>query len=146
MEANIANVSMIYSLVYISSATNEFAEKELRDLLKISRANNSAQQITGLLLYGGGNFFQVLEGTRASVEALFTKIMADPRHKGGIRLLTKEAPVRRFPDWSMGYKRLSDQEFAESGFSDLLERRRLVKFGEKRLDTLLGSFRKTVNL
>ena len=94
------------SLIYVSSATRLFNEEELLNLLQLSRSNNEQAEITGMLLYKGGNFMQVIEGPEEAVTALYQKILRDPRHTG-IMLLTKEPlKERQFPDWSMGFQNL----------------------------------------
>ena len=42
---------MVFSLVYLSSGTNRFSPRELGDILAVSRRNNTASGVTGLLLY-----------------------------------------------------------------------------------------------
>ncbi len=98
-------------LTYVSQARHPFSDKELEDLLAVSRANNAACSITGILFYGNNMFMQVLEGPKQAVEKTFSKIKHDPRHFG-IRVLEK-TPVetRRFPDFSMAFKKLSAPEF-----------------------------------
>lgn len=61
---------MIYQLMYYSTARREGTDAELRDILELSRLGNSQRGITGLLLYGEGVFFQVLEGAEADVKCL----------------------------------------------------------------------------
>src|SRR5262245_17373729 len=94
------------SLIYVSSATRLLSEEELLNLLQLSRSNNEQIEITGMLLYKGGNFMQVIEGPEEAVTALYQKILQDPRHTG-IMLLSKEPlKERQFPDWSMGFQNL----------------------------------------
>jgi hypothetical protein len=53
----------VIELVYVSQAKYLFQETELKDILDISRRNNIARGITGMLLYDdGGTFIQALEG------------------------------------------------------------------------------------
>lgn len=63
--------------------------------------NNRRLDITGLLLYGGGHFMQLLEGEREVIEDLFERICSDPRHHDVHRLLTFPVENRLFDDWSM---------------------------------------------
>ncbi|WP_419835757.1 BLUF domain-containing protein [Endozoicomonas atrinae] len=50
------------NLVYVSSASRVMDEHELTALLEQSRDRNLRQNVTGMLIYCDGNFFQVLEG------------------------------------------------------------------------------------
>ena len=51
---------VIYSLVYVSSATTLFSESELDEILATSRENNARSSISGMLLYKDGNGAAVL--------------------------------------------------------------------------------------
>jgi hypothetical protein len=111
----------MYSLTYISSATNLFSRDELRSLLSASRSNNDRAGLTGMLLYKGGNFMQVLEGDRRAVQAAQAKIMSDPRHKGIIVLLQGEVPARSFRKWSMAFRDLDEPSSRNTpGYDDFL--------------------------
>ena len=56
------------SLTYLSSAVDLWTGAELDELLRQAREHNEEAQITGLLLYAGGNFIQTLEGPDGAVE------------------------------------------------------------------------------
>ena len=62
------------SIIYVSSATELFTSETLRDLLAVSRRNNAARGISGILLYWDGNFLQYLEGPREQLDLLMTKV------------------------------------------------------------------------
>ena len=78
-------------LTYASTAITDFSPENLLSLLKTSRINNGAKNITGILLYTHGTFFQVLEGDEAAVEATFDAIKKDKRHKDVI--LIEKVPI-----------------------------------------------------
>jgi hypothetical protein len=97
--------------------------EELVRLLHQSRKNNGPREITGMLLYSDGNFLQVLEGPDAAVEQLLETITRDPRHKGMMELLRGDLTERQFPDWTMGFHRVSDLAPEDRAFvSDFLEK------------------------
>ncbi|GAA1643034.1 BLUF domain-containing protein [Microbacterium flavum] len=111
-------------VVYCSTATRAFSGAELAGLLTVSRANNEAQDITGLLLYRDREFIQILEGQRDAVDALMAKISADPRHEDVRVLLREPLHARRFAAWTMGYQPLvaptpDEQEGYRDSFDDL---------------------------
>lgn len=113
---------MLYYLIYVSSACFDFTDQDLLDLLEQSREDNLKLEITGMLLYKGGNFMQVLEGERDAVKGIFEKIRVDKRHKGVIVVLEGDLAERQFPNWSMGFKRMSDQvQKDEVGYTDFLD-------------------------
>ncbi len=111
----------MYFVVYASSATQRFTEADLRALLLKARANNARDGITGLLLYRGGNFMQVLEGTKTAALAKYQRIARDPRHRGLVLLLSGEEKERQFPDFSMGCHDLDSAVLRDvPGFSEFL--------------------------
>jgi len=71
-------------LIYVSSASQEMSEENLLFLLEQSRSRNKRQNVTGMLLYAKGNFFQVLEGEKSDVEEIYEAIENDGRNKGNI--------------------------------------------------------------
>jgi FAD-dependent sensor of blue light len=111
----------MFSMVYVSSAIDQFSEAGLRELLATSRTNNTRLGLTGMLLYKEGSFMQVLEGDEAAVRALYAKIGLDPRHRGLLTLLQGPLEERLFPDWSMGFRDLSSAEARSTeGFSEFM--------------------------
>jgi len=111
-----------YCLVYLSQATHDFQDEELADLLAVSRRNNAATSITGLLMYESRLFMQALEGPRAAVEALFHKISRDQRHTD-VQIVCEDCIQRRyFGPWRMAFQRAAEGDLAPGeGFSSLLE-------------------------
>lgn len=106
----------IYKLVYVSSASLPMTSQEMYDLLEKSRQNNYLLDITGILLCYEDNFFQLLEGEKATVKQLYSKISGDPRHRGILRIFSETTAQREFPEWSMGFKLIDNswnQEFRE---------------------------------
>jgi hypothetical protein len=96
------------SVVYVSTAAVPFSEEALSALLERSQANNARLGLTGILLYKDGQFMQALEGEEDTVRGLYAVIAADPRHGGVRTLLEEQVPVRQFPDWTMGFRLLTD--------------------------------------
>lgn len=109
------------SLIYVSSSVREMNAEELLDILKVSRENNVARDVTGLLLYKGGNFMQALEGQDDVVRALYEKIQKDPRHKDVSIISTEQIQKRQFPAWEMAFTNLDNPEIKnEPGYSQFL--------------------------
>lgn len=111
------------SLIYVSSSVKLLNDDELLDILKVSRSNNETRDITGMLLYKGGNFMQVLEGPEESINTLIDKIKADPRHKDVSILSREQIQTRQFPSWEMAFQNLDNPVIKnEPGFSQFLEK------------------------
>lgn len=93
---------MLVRLMYCSRATSAIDADALVGILRQSRTQNPERGITGVLCLSRGIFIQVLEGGRASVNALYNKIASDPRHAEVTLLAYEEIAERRFAGWSMG--------------------------------------------
>ena len=91
-------------IVYISTARQLLTEAELQSLLAVSRRNNGAAEISGLLIAGGRRFLQALEGPEGAVAAAFDRIKADPRHFAVVPLSMKHVEAREFGSWAMGFE------------------------------------------
>jgi hypothetical protein len=96
--------------------------EDLHDILKISYENNKDKNITGILLYRGGNFLQVLEGEQEVVEALYEKIKKDPRHRDVMTVSKRQIEQREFNGWEMGFVNLDTLRADQmpEGYSDFL--------------------------
>ncbi|ASU33501.1 BLUF domain-containing protein [Mucilaginibacter xinganensis] len=104
-------------IVYISSAVRLMQDNELLAILKSAQKNNKAYNITGVLLYSGGTFIQAIEGEAKDVDKLYDIVDLDPRHKSLIKLLDKSLTERNFPDWSMGFAAVDEDNTKEiAGF------------------------------
>lgn len=90
-------------LLYTSRSVSSFTESELEELAIRSAERNEKLGITGVLLYGGGRFLQLLEGASEAVNPLYDeKIAHDSRHTD-CRVLVREAcETRLLPSWAMG--------------------------------------------
>jgi len=104
--------SDLFALAYVSRR-NAFEggislEGTVRSILATSRRNNSLHGVTGALMVSYVNYAQILEGTRAAVETIFSKIQADSRHRDIRMLYFKRIPRRDFPDWRMAMAGISN--------------------------------------
>lgn len=95
---------MLTRLVYVSTADKALSRAELEAIHKTAQARNARLGITGLLVYTGTHFMQLLEGERDAVEAVFDAILADPRHSGLVRLIAEPSLTRACPDWAMAMR------------------------------------------
>ncbi|NVK39436.1 MAG: BLUF domain-containing protein [Gammaproteobacteria bacterium] len=100
-------MSQLYRLVYASKSTVDLqgsgVNLEIGRILTKSKRNNPKLNIGGVLYYGDGYFFQVLEGARDDIYALYEKIGKDTRHSE-LKVLT-EGYIDQglFGDWSMHF-------------------------------------------
>ncbi|MFT6038583.1 MAG: hypothetical protein ACI9TP_001373 [Candidatus Azotimanducaceae bacterium] len=98
----------VHQLVYISEESTASSPTDLLKILKTSRANNAIQNITGILLYDAGRYFQVLEGVEEAITRLFRNISQDDRHSNVKLLYLEKAPARLFPNWTMNMFNLNE--------------------------------------
>ena len=89
--------------IYASEGCSDFHEYDIPDLLTQIRPANAKARVTGILLYVGQSFLQLLEGPAASVDAIFARIVSDSRHTKVSRLTREPVSERQFPDWTMDF-------------------------------------------
>ena len=130
--------------IYASAGTTEYSENDLIELLKVSRRNNKARNISGMLLYHKMSFFQVLEGEREIVENLYDKIKEDKRHDMVLKLIVEPIENRSFENWTMGHARVRSRDLRKiPGLNDCVIRRGFFgELPEGRARELLRAFKK----
>ena len=117
-------------LIYASTATQSLSQEELLNLLSQAREFNTRHQLTGLLLYSpgqgdeAGTFVQILEGPAKTLDDIYSKIKNDGRHKDCTVLKRGTTYQRRFADWSMGFRDLSNLKPEEvPGFNTIFQQK-----------------------
>lgn len=100
-------------IIYCSQAAYDVGPGDLVKLLEVARYNNERLGVTGMLLYSNNSFLQVLEGDSKALETLIGIISEDARHSKFRILMDEEVPGRLFPDWTMGFEDVSEEELAE---------------------------------
>lgn len=89
------------SLTYISLASLDLTETDLSEILEIARRRNALEGITGLLIFNGVRFLQIIEGSEAAIDNLVAGLRRDPRHTS-FEVQDERAVVERsFPEWTM---------------------------------------------
>lgn len=82
---------MRYAISYVSSAIEGLSDKEIDRVLYQTKTFNNENDITGLLVYSEGNFFQLIEGEVEVVKDLYyNKIEKDSRHHNIVKFLEKK--------------------------------------------------------
>jgi len=90
-------------LVYTSRSVQCLTACQLDELARQASARNQRLGISGVLLYGGRRFLQLLEGDQERVRALYyNRIESDPRHTDCKVLVESPSVERLLPSWSMG--------------------------------------------
>lgn len=93
---------LLFNMVYCSRAAANVDAAIVDQIIATSRRNNRIWDITGMLVFGEGIFFQWLEGPRANIKGLMKRLHGDDRH-GQIIVLSEieESSERLFPEWDM---------------------------------------------
>lgn len=99
---------MLSTLIYRSRLSAPLPLEEFDRLLDAARQRNAALGVTGILLFDGVHFVQLLEGREAEVTALYDSIRRDKRHCNVVQLLRDYAPTRRFEGDEMAVLDLRD--------------------------------------
>lgn len=100
---------MCYAISYVSTANPALSETEIQEALDFSKDWNNNHNITRILLYSHGNFFQVLEGDKQLLKDLFERIKADERHHNVITIFQKSIPNTRFDAYQADFISLDDR-------------------------------------
>lgn len=96
----------MHQLIYISTARLSDPDREIGQILLTSRRNNLRDGITGLLVFDGKRFLQVLEGPRLQVEAALLRIRGDARHRAPVILSARPTEQAEFGKWDMAWERV----------------------------------------
>nr|WP_314421744.1 diguanylate phosphodiesterase [uncultured Erwinia sp.] len=101
---------MLTTLIYRSHICEPFPTEALKEMVAAANAKNGQAAVTGILLFNGIHFFQLLEGPQESVFEIYNHICADKRHYNVVELLCDFAPNRRFGKAGMELFDLRDYE------------------------------------
>ena len=112
----------LYQFIYISriTSTGLSGASTLNDIAETSIKNNRINDITGILCYGNGYFFQYVEGTEQSLTNLKNQLLMDDRHKDLQILEFSEIKARRFQNWSLRSVVLEQWLFKDPNLKALL--------------------------
>lgn len=93
----------VLQIIYSSKACDSVDQSEVLDILRSSQIRNQQDGISGLLIYQPPRFVQMLEGPAAEAQALYERIMRDPRHTDIELIDRREVEHAAMPTWAMGY-------------------------------------------
>lgn len=87
---------MLTTIIYRSHLCENVPVKALEEMVAAANIKNGESDVTGILLFNGTHFFQLLEGPEESVFRIYNNICHDKRHYNLVELLCDYAPSRRF--------------------------------------------------
>ena len=104
------------SLTYTSMASLDLTADDVEAILRTARECNAIEGITGLLIFNGAHFMQVVEGSSQAIDDLVERLRRDRRHSALEIRDERAIEERLFPDWTMelvrvksGYHEAQDQ-------------------------------------
>ncbi|MBP2198122.1 diguanylate phosphodiesterase [Pantoea cypripedii] len=92
---------MLSTVLYRSHLCDHVPVKTLEDMVDKANKKNELSDVTGILLFDGLHFFQLLEGPPEAVQSIYERICKDARHENLVELLHDYAPARRFGNSGM---------------------------------------------
>jgi hypothetical protein len=93
---------ILETFVYCSRAAEGVDDDAVDRIIEWSQRRNVERDITGVLVFGSGVFFQWIEGPPAEVAELIASLHGDPRHYDIVSLdRSVEKRERLYPNWEM---------------------------------------------
>lgn len=87
---------MLTTIIYRSHLRDALSISTLEDMVVAANKKNIESDVSGILLFNGKLFFQLLEGPEETVRAIYRDICADMRHHNVVELLCDYSRSRRF--------------------------------------------------
>jgi hypothetical protein len=95
------------TVTYTSRARLDLVDQDLTDIHEAARHLNALDGVTGVLVFDGVRFLQVIEGAGEAIDSLVERLRRDPRHSAFEIRDERMVATRAFPDWSMELVRVS---------------------------------------
>jgi hypothetical protein len=102
---------LLRSLIYTSVASAGLSDEAVVDIHNSARAFNGLDGISGLLVFNGERFLQIIEGSEDAIEDLLRRLRADPRHTEVTVVEDRPIEKRSFSGWQMALARVSRGPF-----------------------------------
>ena len=99
------------SLTYTSLARLDLDSSDIEAIHRTAREANALEGISGLLIFNGTHFLQIIEGAPDAIDELVERLRRDPRHSGFEVRDERQISERSFADWSMELVRVSASYF-----------------------------------
>ena len=98
------------AIAYTSKASRDLTSQDLDRLLLEAQSFNEACDVSGVLLYHAGTFFQFFEGPEAAVMAVYARIRQATMHTRIVELRDALASERQFAAWHMAFCEAPESE------------------------------------
>jgi hypothetical protein len=91
----------IFRLIYVSRVSRHVRLADVEAIVSAAATRNTANGITGMLVYTPSHFLQVLEGDEAVISETLSRIRRDGRHSDVRVVDSRQVAGRQFQDWAM---------------------------------------------
>ena len=71
---------LLKTVTYTSRARLDLTSQDLTDIHETARHFNALDGITGLLIFNGVHFLQIVEGALVAIDSLMERLWLDDRH------------------------------------------------------------------
>src|SRR5687767_14001416 len=95
------NSLQLKTLTYTSRARLDLTDEDLGAIHQTARHLNALDGISGLLLFDGSRFLQIIEGAEDAIDNLVERLRMDRRHSAFEVRDERFVERRSSPDWSM---------------------------------------------
>lgn len=99
------------SLTYTSLARLDLGGEDIADIHRTARQANALNGVTGLLIFNGTHFLQIIEGPESAIDELVGRLRLDQRHHQLEIRDERKVAGRQFPGWSMEFVRVASRYF-----------------------------------
>jgi len=125
---------LLYRVVFVSEMIGWIATdvQSVAEILGVSERNNRRDEISSAMMFHDGEAAQVVEGARADLDRLLTRLSNDPRHRN-LRILEDRPVMQRRMRDSARLCALNDTQAR-----DILHGRRLSDLSSTGLEKLLS--------
>lgn len=101
----------IKSLTYTSLASLDLDGRDIEAIHAKARELNALDGISGLLVFNGTHFLQIIEGSHQAIDDLVERLRRDRRHSAFEVRDERDVGSRAFADWSMELVRVTTDRF-----------------------------------
>jgi hypothetical protein len=111
------------AIAYLSRTNKDFSQSDISTLLVSARNNNAAHNVTGVLLYNTGFFFQYIEGCEDAITTIYERIQQARSHQILLEVFNDTVDELHFSSWHMGFCFAPEgfiQELSQNNWLDIL--------------------------
>ncbi len=133
--------SELSTLLYVSTMSPRTLISDVAVIARTSRRRNQEDRITGVLVFDGSSFAQLVEGPPEPIAALRARLEQDTRHFDmDVLHHGRAGDERRFAQWTLGYHFAEDDHDELAALRGLRDAQALARFDalRERIDSFAG--------